>query len=73
MAKRFAEHSGLDLTKTNKEVLAEWKKRDIFHKSIEEREGCPYSLKGHLRLTVIRAFTMYLREVLKIRSTGIRP
>ncbi|WP_315579116.1 class I tRNA ligase family protein, partial [Hoylesella oralis] len=41
MAKRFAEHSGLDLTKTNKEVLAEWKKRDIFHKSIEEREGCP--------------------------------
>ena len=41
MAKKFAEHSGLDLTKTNAAVLAEWEKNDIFHKSIDEREGCP--------------------------------
>lgn len=41
MAKRFAEHNGLDLTATNKDVLAEWEKHNIFHKSIDEREGCP--------------------------------
>ena len=41
MAKRFAEHDGLDLTKTNEEVLAAWMKKDIFHKYIDEREGCP--------------------------------
>ena len=41
MAKRFAEHKGLNLVETNKEVLAEWEKNDIFHKSIDEREGCP--------------------------------
>ena len=41
MAKKFAEHTGLDLVKTNQDVLAEWKKDDIFHKSIDEREGCP--------------------------------
>lgn len=41
MSKRFAEHTGLDLTKINDEVLKEWEKNDIFHKSIDEREGCP--------------------------------
>lgn len=41
MDKRFAEHNGLDLVKTNNQVLAEWEKNDIFHRSIEEREGCP--------------------------------
>ena len=41
MAKRFAEQDGLDLTKTNEELLAAWMKNDIFHKSIDEREGCP--------------------------------
>ena len=41
MAKRFAEHSGLDLTKTNQEVLSDWSSKDIFHRSITEREGCP--------------------------------
>ena len=44
MAKKFAEHKGLDLTKTNKETLAMWEKNDIFHKSIDEREGCPHLL-----------------------------
>lgn len=41
MTKKFAEHSGLDLTKVNNEILEMWNKKDIFHKSIDEREGCP--------------------------------
>ena len=41
MAKKFAEHSGLDLAKTNQEVLSNWGNKDIFHRSITEREGCP--------------------------------
>ncbi len=41
MAKKFAEHKGLDLTATNNDVLASWEKNDVFHKSIDEREGCP--------------------------------
>ena len=42
MAKKFAEHNGLNLTQTNNDVLAAWEKNDIFHKSIDEREGCRY-------------------------------
>ena len=41
MTKKFAEHNGLDLVKTNQDVLAEWKNTGIFDKSIDEREGCP--------------------------------
>ena len=41
MAKKIAEHNGLRMTAINNEVLADWKKNDIFHKSIDEREGCP--------------------------------
>ena len=41
MAKRFAEHNGLNLTKVNNEILEKWEKEDIFHRSIDEREGCP--------------------------------
>ena len=41
MSKKFAEHSGLNLTAVNQEVLAEWEKYDVFHKSIDERDGCP--------------------------------
>ena len=41
MAKKFAEHNGLNLTDTNKNVLKEWEQKDIFHRSITEREGCP--------------------------------
>lgn len=39
MAKKFAEHNGLNLVEVNKSVLEEWKKNDIFHKSIDERDG----------------------------------
>ena len=41
MSDKFAEHKGLDLTATNKSVLEDWNKNDVFHKSITEREGCP--------------------------------
>ncbi|PTL32715.1 isoleucine--tRNA ligase [Prevotella sp. oral taxon 376] len=41
MAKKFAEHTGMNLVETNQKVLAEWERNDIFHKSIDEREGCP--------------------------------
>lgn len=41
MAKKFTEHNGLNLVEVNKSVLEEWKKNDIFHKSIDERDGNP--------------------------------
>ena len=41
MAKRFAEHNGLNLTQVNNEILEKWMKNDIFHRSVDEREGCP--------------------------------
>ena len=41
MAKRFAEHNGLDLTDVNNKILSEWKRLDVFHRSISEREKCP--------------------------------
>ncbi|MBQ4632001.1 MAG: isoleucine--tRNA ligase [Prevotella sp.] len=41
MAKKFTEHNGLNLTQVNNEILEMWNKNDVFHKSIDEREGCP--------------------------------
>ena len=41
MAKKFAEHNGLNLTQVNSDILDLWNKNDVFHKSVEEREGCP--------------------------------
>ena len=41
MAKRFAEYKGLDLTRINEKILAEWEKNDVFHQTIATREGCP--------------------------------
>ncbi len=41
MAKKFAEHAGINLTETNNKILEEWNKKDLFHRSITEREGCP--------------------------------
>ena len=38
---KFSEHKGLNLVETNREILAEWEKNDIFRKSIDEREGAP--------------------------------
>ena len=41
MAKKFTEYNGLNLTQVNNEVLKAWNDNDVFHKSIDEREGCP--------------------------------
>jgi len=41
MAKMFAEHNGLDLPEDNNQILKEWEKNDIFHRSITERDGNP--------------------------------
>ena len=41
MANKFAEHNGLNLTQVNKDILEAWNRNDVFHKTIEEREGCP--------------------------------
>ena len=41
MANKFAEHNGLNLTQVNKDILEAWNRNDVFHKTIDEREGCP--------------------------------
>lgn len=41
MSKRFAEHSGLNLSRVNKEVLKRWDENEVFAKSMTEREGRP--------------------------------
>lgn len=41
MSKKFAEYSKFDLSNVNKEVLKKWKDGDLFHKSLEIREGHP--------------------------------
>lgn len=38
---KFTERDGLNLFDVNEEVLKEWDKNDLFHRSIDEREGCP--------------------------------
>lgn len=38
---KFTERDGLYLFGVNEEVLKEWDKNDLFHRSIDEREGCP--------------------------------
>lgn len=41
MSKKFAEYSKLDLAVVNKAELKRWQEGDIFHKSLEIREGHP--------------------------------
>ena len=75
MAKKFAEHKGLDLVSTNLGSIEEWEKKDIFHKSIDEREGEPQfiffegppSANGHPGIHHV------LARSIKDTSTVIRP
>ena len=39
--KNFKEYSGLNLSEVNKKMLQYWEENDLFHKSIETREGHP--------------------------------
>ena len=41
MSNKFVEHKGLNLVETNREILDRWMRNDVFHKSVDEREGCP--------------------------------
>ena len=41
MAKKFAEHSGLNLTQVNNDILEMWREKNVFWRSVDEREGCP--------------------------------
>ena len=41
MSKRFAEHNGLNLTQVNNDILQMWKEKNVFWRSVDEREGCP--------------------------------
>ena len=49
MAKKFVEHKTLNLTNVNNEVLDTWKEKDVFRKSVEEKEE--YFLR--VRITVL--------------------
>lgn len=52
---KFTERAKLDLSQINEDILKDWKKEDVFHKSIDEREGFkpfiffegPPSANGH--------------------------
>ena len=41
MSKKFTEYGQLNLSDVNKEVLKTWDEKDVFTKSMTEREGCP--------------------------------
>lgn len=41
MSKKFAEYSGFDLAKINQDILKKWDEEDLFHKSMDIREGSP--------------------------------
>ena len=41
MKKKFPVYSQLNLPQINKEVLGEWDEKDLFARSMSEREGAP--------------------------------
>jgi len=41
MSKKFAEYTGLDLSGINQDILKKWDDKDLFHKSMDIREGAP--------------------------------
>ena len=41
MSKKFTEYGQLNLSDVNKEVLKAWDEKDVFSKSMTEREDCP--------------------------------
>jgi isoleucyl-tRNA synthetase len=41
MSKKFTEYSGFDLSAINREILKKWDDKDLFHQSMDIREGCP--------------------------------
>lgn len=41
MARKFVERVGLNLSQVNKDILKMWDEENLFHRSLEEREGHP--------------------------------
>lgn len=41
MAEKFTEYSGFDLAAINQEILKKWDENNVFHKSLNIREGAP--------------------------------
>lgn len=41
MSRKFTEYNRFDLSEINKEILKKWDEQNLFHKSLETREGCP--------------------------------
>ena len=37
--KYFREHKGLNLSDINKDILQYWEENNVFHRSVEERQG----------------------------------
>lgn len=75
MSKKFAEYSKFDLSNVNKEVLKKWQDGDIFHKSLEIREGYPSFVfyEGPPSAMVCRVFTTLLPVRLRTFSAVTRP
>lgn len=74
MAKKFAEHNGLNLTQVNDDILKMWREKNVFWRSVEEREGCPQFVffEGPPQPTAILASTMYWPVRSRTPSTVIR-
>ena len=74
MSKKFAEHNGLNLTQVNNDILEMWREKNVFWRSVDEREGCPQFVffEGPPSAMVIPASTMCWRVPLRILLTAIR-
>ena len=75
MSKKFAEYSKFDLSNVNKEVLKKWQDGDIFHKSLEIREGYPSFVfyEGPPSANGMPVFTTLLPVRLRTFSAVTRP
>ena len=71
MSKKFAEHKGLNLTQTNNDVLQMWKEKNVFWRSVTEREGCPQDVEGEKRLLALRDGAGGLSAVCILRGSSI--
>lgn len=74
MANKFAEYKALNLTQTNKDVLAEWREMTFSTRRLMRKKDArnSSSSKGLRRPTDTPAFTTYSLEASKTLSTDTR-
>ena len=74
MAKKFAEHNGLNLTQTNQEVLRKWGEEDVFTAVSPSAKAVlsTYTSRVLPRQTDTPVFTMCWHEPSRIHSTVTR-